>query len=576
MVTAPPRVIAVLALVLLIAGCTGPTGQPTGGQGTQPGSTTSAAAKKRVAVAIRGNPTTLNAAINSAGPGGVAGVSEVEVMVHAGLGDVDLRRVVGPRLAERLPSVDNGQWKLLPDGRMETSWTIRSDAVWHDGTPLTTSDLLFAAQLGQDRELGVLNHAGFNSVDQIDAVDARTVRVTWKRPYINADSMFSGDFAVPQPEHILAGPYREDPVGFLALPYWTRSFVGTGPFKVREWVDNSHAILEANERYVLGRPKLDEVEVRFILDPNVIVANVLAGAVEVTMGRGLSFEQASQAASQWGQGRMDLSFAAASWIALFPQFVNPDPAVIADVRFRRALLHLIDRQGLVDTFQGGLIPVADSYVSPSQPEHKDVAAGVVRYAYDPQRAAQLIEELGYVRGADGFYRERANPTGAAPRVEVRTTSGDDLRDKVLYATADAWQKAGVATETLVIPRQRADDREYRATRPAFEIVRQPNDLSESALMRLHSSEAALPENQFRRSNRVRYMNGELDALIDRYLVTIPLAERMQVGQQIVHHVSDQLPIMGLLYNTEPMLIGSRLKNVDANLSTRNAHEWDAT
>ena len=70
------------------------------------------------------------------------------------------------------------------------------------------------------------------------------------------------------------------------------------------------------------------------------------------------------------------------------------------------------------------------------------------------------------------------------------------------------------------------------------------------------------------------MNPELDALIDRYLVTIPWAERMQVGQQIVHHISEQLPIMGLLYNTEPLLISNRLKNVDANLSTRNSHEWD--
>ena len=95
-------------------------------------------------------------------------------------------------------------------------------------------------------------------------------------------------------------------------------------------------------------------------------------------------------------------------------------------------------------------------------------------------------------------------------------------------------------------------------------------------MRLHSSEAALPENQFRRSNRVRYMNPDLDSLIDRYLVTIPWPERMEVGQQIVHHISDQLPIMGLLYNTEPMLISNRVLNVEARLGTRNAHTWDLT
>jgi peptide/nickel transport system substrate-binding protein len=561
--------------VVAVVGCGAPPHTSSPGDRSQaPASGETSTARKRVTLAIRGYPNTLNAGINAAGPGGVAGVSELEVMVQSGLGDVDTRRVVGPRLAETLPSIDNGLWKLLPDGRMETSWTIRADARWHDGVPLTTKDLLFAVQLGQDRELGVLNNAGFKSVESVEAVNDRTIKVTWSGPYINADGMFSGDFALPQPEHVLAQPYRDDPANFLTLPYWTRGFVGTGPFKVRDWVDNSHMILEAYAEYPLGRPRIDELEVRFILDPNVIVANVLAGTVELTMGRGLSFEQANQARDQWSQGRMDTAFGATSWIALFPQFVNPDPPVEADVRFRRAMLYGTDRQGFIDSFQGGLTPIADSYVSPAQPEYSDVQAGVVRYPYDPRQSAQLMEELGYARGADGLYHERMNPSGPALRVEIRTTSGDDLRDKVLFALANGWQQGGVGVDTLVIPRQRADDREYRVTRPAFEMVRQPNDLTEGALMRLHSSEAALPENSFRRANRVRYMNPELDGFIDRYLVTIPVPQRMAEARGIVHHISDQLPIMGLLYDTEPMLVSNRLKNVDARLNTRNAYEWD--
>lgn len=98
--------------------------------------------------------------------------------------------------------------------------------------------------------------------------------------------------------------------------------------------------------------------------------------------------------------------------------------------------------------------------------------------------------------------------------------------------------------------------------------------SESALVRLHSSEAALPENAFRRSNRTRYMSPELDALIERYLLTIPLPERTELARQIVHHISDQLPVMGLLYDVSPMLISNRLQNMSAALDTRNAHECD--
>lgn len=76
-----------------------------------------------------------------------------------------------------------------------------------------------------------------------------------------------------------------------------------------------------------------------------------------------------------------------------------------------------------------------------------------------------------------------------------------------------------------------------------------------------------------------YMSPELDALIDRYLVTIPRGERMQVAGQIVHHLTDQ--VIGLLtfYNGYPTVVGKRLKNVatsvpDGATNTWNAHEWD--
>jgi peptide/nickel transport system substrate-binding protein len=268
---------------------------------------------------------------------------------------------------------------------------------------------------------------------------------------------------------------------------------------------------------------------------------------------------------------MGVSTDATSWIALFPQLVDPSPAVIGDVNFRRALLHGTDRQAFVDTFLGGQTPVAHSYVGPAQPEYKDAESSIVRYDYDLRRAMQMIEALGFAKGPDGIYRDASNERLS---VEIRTTSGDDLRDKLLFALGDEWPKIGVAVEPVIIPRQRADDREYRAARPAFEIVRQPNDLSEGALTRLMSAEAALPENNFRGQNRVRYMNPEYDALVDRYLVTVPMTERIEVVRQLVRHISENVPILGLLYDAEPILVANRVPGVDANLKARNAHEWD--
>lgn len=554
-----------LALALLLSACSPSVpgaGQPSGPDAARP------AAKKRVAMAIRGEPVTLNDAINSAGAGGVAGVAELSRLVSSGLASVNQSRVIGPGLGEAIPTIENGLWKVLPDGRMETTWRIRQNARWHDGTPLTSADLLFTAEVGQDRQVAVLRDRAYDFVESLEAPDPQTVTVHWRQPYILADILFS-DPAIPLPRHLLERPFVEDRAAFITQPYWTEEFIGSGPFKLREFSRGSHLVLDAFPDYPLGRPRLDEIEVRFFLDPNVIIANLLSGTIEMTLGRGISLEQGVQARDQWGEGKMDLSYS--SWIALYPQFINANPPAIADLRFRRGLMHATDRKQLIDTIAYGLVPIPHNYVNPTAPEYRDTDSAAVRYEFDLRRAGQLIEEVGYRRGPDGVYRDAANQPLV---VEIRTTSGDDFRDKLMFAVADQWKQAGVGAETVVIPRQRAEDREYRANRPGFEMVRQPNDMGEGALRRFTGKEAALPENDYRAQNRTRYMSPDLDDAIERYLTTIPIPERLNYARRIVAHVSENLVIMGITYNVEAMLISNRLSNVDATLDTRNGYEWD--
>jgi ABC-type transport system substrate-binding protein len=130
---------------------------------------------------------------------------------------------------------------------------------------------------------------------------------------------------------------------------------------------------------------------------------------------------------------------------------------------------------------------------------------------------------------------------------------------------------------VLIPRQRQPDRPYRAGFPAFEFLKQPSDVDSP--VRAHSAQTPLPENSYSGTNRSRYRNAEFDALLNRYLVTVPIDERLEITRAIVHHMTDQVVWMGLFYDTEPLLVSNRLKNVSAGnappaLSTWNAYRWD--
>jgi len=558
----------VLAALTAIAGCAGPSLSTTGSVAAPPG-VESRSGPKRVTVAIPGNPFVLNEAINDAGPGGIRGVPEVEKLINAGLvirdGDGNLQ----PQLAETVPNLDYGTWRVLDGGRMETTWTIRQGAQWHDGTPVTTADLAFTLQAGQDKDLALLSYPGYKSIEGIDIVDDRTATVRWREPFIAADTLFSHEFALPMPRHLLEQPYLTDKSAFVSLPFWTTDYVGSGPFKLREFVRDSSMVVDAFDPYVLGRPKLDQLEVRFIQDPNALIASVLAGEVEVTLGRGFNLEQLTQAAGLWQSGKMEAK--PGSWIAHYPQALTPNPAVLGDARFRRALLQAIDRQQLSDTLQEGRAPVADSLLEVGDPQYKEIESSIVRYAFDPRQAMAAIEDLGYAKGSDGFFTDS---NGQRLTIESRTNVGDDLKEKLLLATADYWQRIGVGVSTVLVPRQQADDREYRATFPGFDLVRQPFDPQ-----RLLSSEAAVPANHFNGKNRTRYMNPELDGYIDRYLTTIPHTERIQALAGMVHLISDQVVALGIFYAPEPMLIGNRLVNLEEPASpvahaTWNANQWD--
>lgn len=224
---------------------------------------------------------------------------------------------------------------------------------------------------------------------------------------------------------------------------------------------------------------------------------------------------------------------------------------------------------MAEVIQSGMVPVAHSYVRPDEPEFKPTEASVVKYDYDPRRAQQLLEELGYTRRADGILHDSP---GQRLAMEVRASTSPEIHTKSFFPVVDYWQRLGIEINPVVIPIQKTADLEYRTTHPSFEVMRHPN--GPSNVERLRSDQVPQPSNRFVGQNRSRYMSPEFDAMIDRYLSTIPWEPRMQMLGQVVNFLSDQLIVMGLFYDLRPTLIGNSVSNMEALNPAWNAHEWD--
>jgi len=284
-----------LLLTALLAGCAGASpGERTSPSGSA--NPTVSSAPKKLTAAIQGDPHTVFSQLNPSGT--VKGIAALENLVHSDLSREDTAGNMYPVLAEAVPTVENGRWKILADGRTETAWRLRENARWHDGQRVTADDFLFASTLARDRDLPAFGTTLYELVESVDAPDDRTFVVTWKKPYIRANA----GLGVPLPRHVLEATYLEDKTRLEGLPFFLEEWVGTGPFKLREVARGSHLIVDANADYALGRPSIDVIEVKFILDVNTMLARLLSGDIDMFMERGISLDQALQIKDRWTGG----------------------------------------------------------------------------------------------------------------------------------------------------------------------------------------------------------------------------------------------------------------------------------
>ncbi len=482
-------------------------------------------------------------------------------LLGAGLSSPDGQGGHVPRLADQVPSLANGLWTLADSGTMVTTFHLRRGAQWHDGTPITADDFIFSLEVGSDGGVPAFRTQAYGSITQATAPDPLTLRVEWNEPYIWADALFAWDqgYGVPLPRHLLEDAYTTNRDGFLNLPYWDQEFVGSGPFKVASWDPGVGAQLVAHEGYTLGRPRIDRIDMLVIPDRNTLMANILAGTVDVAPNLG-STDAGLQLRDQWQGGRVIVNPSNGTYTALVPQFIDPTPAQVADLRFRTALAVATDRQALVDSIANGLSPVPLSFLNPNQPQYAVLEATLPRYGYDVQRAGQLLTDMGSVRGPDGTLRDN---TGTSLAVEVRSAAigGAEANARAAAAIADGWQRIGVAATLAQVSPQLAGDREYQATFPGFLITPRPADVN--GLRAYTSATVPLSSNNFTPfpGNVSRYRSVELDELIAQYFRTVPVDERVMVLGRVVHHMVDQLTLLGLYYGVGMAAESHRLSGV---------------
>ncbi len=306
--------------------------------------------------------------------------------------------------------------------------TIRSDARWTDGMPVTAKDVLFTVNLLKNPAV----HSTITGWSNIAVSMINDTTLTFTTPAIYAAFPHALTFPI-LPEHILGSvsPNTMRESSFGTNP------VGSGPFKLRYIQDVDLATgrriidLERNDAYYKGASKLQRIQLHSYNTHDAILKALTSG--EVNAATDLTTSDIAQVAP--GQFNVRTTPIQGGVYAI----LNTTSSILKDKAVRQALQIGTDTTAIRKQLPAGTpsldLPFTNGQLSGDVPHAP---------AYDPVRAGQILDADGWK--LDGTTRKKG---GIELRLSVVTTK-DNNYDRVLETLAGQWRSLGIAVDTLVV------------------------------------------------------------------------------------------------------------------------------
>ncbi|MCM8748644.1 peptide ABC transporter substrate-binding protein [Thermomicrobiaceae bacterium CFH 74404] len=359
------------------------------------------------------------------------------------LADIDKDGNLVPILAEEIPSLENGG--LAEDGSSVT-WKLKQGVVWSDGTPFTAKDVVFTWQYVVDEGTTATTAGNYLNIQSVEAVDDYTVKVTFKEPTAAWMGAFVGPYGYIVPEHVL-----KDYVGEQArnAPF-NLNPIGTGPFKVREFRPGDVVIYEMNENYrEPDKPFFSEVELKGGGDAT-SAARAAIQTGEVDFAWNLQVEaQVLKQLEETGVGQLGIT-PGVNVERILVNMTDPRTEVDgersklgvphpwqSDLKVRQAYALLCRRDQIADQLYGpagkatsNILVAPERFVSPN-----------TKWEFNPDRAAQLLDEAGWTLGPDGVRQK----DGVQMSI-VYSTTINPVRQKTQEIVKAEFEKVGIKVE----------------------------------------------------------------------------------------------------------------------------------
>jgi peptide/nickel transport system substrate-binding protein len=446
---------------------------------------------------------------------------DVSKLIFSGLVRFDDRGLPNGDLAE--------SWGISQDGKVY-NFSIRPNAVWHDGEPVTSEDVVFTTGLLRSEELPIPQYVRdfWNQVEVL-ALDEKTVQFRLPEPY--APFLDYLAFGV-LPKHLLDGLSPADLINadFNLKP------VGSGPFRFEDLLSEEGKItgvaLSSFQQYFGEKPYLDKVEFQYYPDDQSALAAYQNGDV--------------QGISKLDQGTLSQALKIPElkmYTGRLPEltliYLNLDGAKLPffqDATFRRALLMGLNRQQMIDRILNSQAFIADGPVFPGSWAYYD---GIERINFDPETALATLKKAGYTLTAGGGVREKDGVALSFELVHPDTPEHTAMAE----AIRRDWGKLGVDVQLKAVPYDELvsdylETRDYQAALVDLNMTRSPDPDPYPFW-----DQAQISDGQ----NYSNWNDRQASEFLERARITSDLAERTKAYRNFQVRFTTEMPALPLFY-----------------------------
>ena len=439
------------------------------------------------------------------------------------------------------------KWEISDDGKTYR-FTLRDGIKWSNGDPVKASDFVFSYRRIMNPETGakyanilypILNaekaNKGQGKVEDIGvkAIDDKTVEIKLEQPTPYFLELLTHQTSLP----VHPGSIEKFGKDFVKAG----NMVTNGPYKLAEFVPNSHIKLVKNENYYDAKNvKIDTVMYYPTSDFAAMVRRYEAGELDTTDD--LPADQMKSLKQRFGN-----QVQVGPWLGTYFMIVNSSKAPFSDVRVRQALSMAMDREFVADQIWGQTMLPAYSFMPP----------GVGNYGEPAYMEYKETSPIDREEKAKALLKEAGFGPGKPLKVEIRYNTTDNNRNTVI-AIADQWKQIGV--ETSFINTDGKTHFAHLRDGGDFDIARYGwiADFSDpdNFLFLLRSDNKGF--------NAGKYNNAEFDGLLRQASTELDLKKRAEIMRKAEAIAMKDMPWIPVMYYGKSHLISPKIKGFEHN------------